>query len=132
MVLFYSLSGVLQIFGLHQSHYGYTAPKVLVAIGSMHKDQMLAEPQRRPPPGAGPGGEPGGGPGGPGAQRRPQLLPVSVYALKWLFALEGLALAATTVFGLWIGFMQPSRRRTMLVLIVLGTVLPLILVVATR
>jgi hypothetical protein len=127
MIFFYALSGALQIFGLHQSHGSYHAPAFITAIGRLHKDQVFAPvpPRDRPPrPAAAGGGS--GPPGGPPPEERTS---VPTLMLKWLFLVEALGLATTTFFGVWIGLTHAKRKRTVVALLVAGTVLPLVLIV---
>jgi hypothetical protein len=134
MVTFYALSGALQIFDLHQSHDGYTPPPLMTALGRLHKQQVFSSrvPRQLPSPlesgavrnnavGVTGRGEPQGRPKG----RAPS---AATLLLKWLFFFEGLGLAATTALGTWIGLTQTKRRRTLLALLVLGTMLPLLLI----
>ncbi len=137
VVVCFALSGAIQIFDLHQSREGYTAPAFFVAIGQIHKNQRLPSardlggPKRGAQFGApgGPGqtGGPGGGP--PRELRAPK---PATLVLKWLFLIEALGLATTTVLGTWIGLTLAKRRRTILVLLAAGTVLPIVLIGFTR
>src|SRR5579863_2905624 len=40
-VLFFSLTGAVQLFSLHEDHGGYHAPVLLERLASLHKDQVL-------------------------------------------------------------------------------------------
>ncbi len=131
MVLFFALSGTLQIFSLHEAHGGYVPPAFLAAIGRLHKDQALALPAKHSRPAhTGTEGAPAGA-GAPDAgppMNHSERKPIAVYALKWLFALEAVGLVATTLFGVVIGLTHAKRKRTTLILLIVGTVLPAILV----
>jgi hypothetical protein len=118
MLLFYSLSGSLQIFDLHEAHGTYVPSPVLSAIGRLHKDQVLAPVQPRPP------------------QRRPKKpdapkppTPPATMALKILFFLDALALAITTLIGVWIGVTHPKYARRTWILIGLGILIPAVLLI---
>jgi hypothetical protein len=52
-ILFFSLTGAVQLFGLHEGHPGeaYQPPKWIAALASIHKDQVLSQ-HHGPPPGA--------------------------------------------------------------------------------
>ena len=39
-VIFFALTGALQIFSLHESHGTYTPPALIEKLSSMHKDQV--------------------------------------------------------------------------------------------
>ena len=129
MVFFYALSGSLQIFDLHESHGSYHAPAVVTAIGRLHKNQVFAPvPPRNRRPGSPAARAVGGPPGGPPAER----ISVPTLMLKWLFFVEALGLATTTIFGVWIGLTHAKRKRTVVALLVAGTVLPLALIALGR
>ena len=128
MVVFYALSGALQIFDLHESHGGYTAPAVLSAIGRLHKNQVLAAPPRRRAP-AGAPGAPGMSPKGDGAAQPAPAVALKTLLLKWLFCIEALALAFTTVLGAIIGLTHAKRKRTIVALLAAGTLVPIVLLV---
>jgi hypothetical protein len=130
VVVCFALSGAIQIFDLHQSRDGYTAPAFFVAIGQIHKNQRL--PGTHAPRGMKPAGSPGG-PGGPGGPpKEPSAPKPATLVLKWLFFIEALGLATTTVLGTWIGLTHAKRRRTMLALLAAGAVLPIVLIGFTR
>ncbi len=56
-ILFFALTGALQLFGLHEGHPGekYQPPAWVAKLGSIHKDQTIAE--RRGPPRGSAGGQ---------------------------------------------------------------------------
>jgi hypothetical protein len=131
MMLFFASSGALQIFNLHESHGGYVAPAIIRATARIHKDQEAGtEPARRfedrvpggvqPPFGSRRGEGPGGGEG--------RTWSTPTLFLKWLFFLEACALVITTLLGIWIGVVHAKRQRTIIALLVAGTLLPSILI----
>jgi hypothetical protein len=48
-VLFFALTGSMQLFSLHEAHGDYHAPVLIEALGNVHKDQVF---RTRPPRGA--------------------------------------------------------------------------------
>ena len=136
-ILFFAISGSLQVFGLHEPH-GSTKPNAVIsAMARLHKDQSLApEPERGP----GTGGPPGDRlpPGAPenfavpgGANARPPEPPPPTPAalvLKGLVVLEALALVFATLLGIWIGVTHPKRARAFRIVLVAGTLLPVALI----
>ena len=120
MVLFFSLSGALQIFDLHESHGTYTASVFLQSVGRLHKNQVFA-----PVPARGPG------PASAAAKRGPQPAQPptrpSTLLLKMVFFCEALALFVTTLIGLWIAVTHPKYHRRSWVLVGAGVLVPLIL-----
>ena len=51
-VLFFALTGAVQLFGLHESHGDYRPPSLLEKLSTVHKDQKFALGDHHPPPGA--------------------------------------------------------------------------------
>ena len=51
-IIFFALTGALQLFGLHEGHPGeaYQPPALIQKLGSIHKNQSVSE-RRGPPPG---------------------------------------------------------------------------------
>jgi len=124
MVLFFSLSGALQIFNFHQSHGSYAAPVVLQKLGRLHKDQVFAPvPQRQRP--AGEATRPAGG-----APPAEPPMAKSTLALKILFFWEAVAVALTTLFGIWVAVTHPKYGRRSWILIAAGTLIPLAILIA--
>lgn len=137
-LLLFSLSGALQTYRWQEAKgYGGTPPGWIVWMASVHKDQAPPRPSRAeagPPPGAaqkGPaaGGEaqkgPAGGaekagpPKGKGGGRR--------QGLMLFVGLFGLALFVSTLLGVAIALANRASRRTSLLVLAAGTVLPLLL-----
>ncbi len=125
-VLFFALSGSLQLFDLHEPHGSYRPPALFQLMGSVHKDQVLALAHDRPgpPPSPSPGQLPAGGQ--PQPARPAQSL--STLLLKWYFLAIALGLAITTGVGLYFGLKATRRPRQSWALLVAGAVIPLGLV----
>ncbi len=140
-VLFMALTGLLQIYSLHEDHDGYHAPAALEMLASIHKDQRQAghhhddgDDHGGPPP-QGPAGAKGAlPPAGGGEHRPPQAkhnMP-AIWALKTFFALMAAGLLFSTSVGIWMAMQNRLKRRTYLILLAVGTVIPLALaIVAT-
>jgi hypothetical protein len=117
-IIFFTLTGLVQIFSLHEAHGGYKPPVLLEKFSAVHKDQVFEAKDREPE--------------SSDANAKPQeepLKPVGVYILKWFFALVAVGLMVSTVLGVWMGLKATLRRRTHLWLLVLGTALPIALIV---
>ncbi len=126
-VLFFAFSGALQIFNLHETHGDYRPPAVIEALGHLHKDQVLSEPEHDhgPPPGPAAAGDHAGPPDHDDADdHRPKL---STLALKWFFEVVATGLGVSTAFGLWLGLRFTRTPRLSWGLLVAGTLLPLAL-----
>ena len=131
-ILFFALTGALQIFSLHESHGGYTPPPLIENLARVHKDQVFNPPRRHrvaplQTPVARPEGDwvapapnPDDGPPPPGPK---------VLALKSLFLVAALMLVVATLLGMWMAFTQNRRKVVLVVLFLAGAALPIALVV---
>jgi hypothetical protein len=149
--IFMAATGLAQIYSFHESHDGYTPPPLIEKLGVLHKKQLFAAARKGPPPGAQarkPAGE-GAAPGpaekaqvsekAPVAEKAPQGAPkagaganvrktkLSTVLLKGFFAIAALGLIFSTVTGVWIALSQPLRRKVYLVLLAIGTLVPVVL-----
>ena len=122
-VIFFALTGALQIFNFHEAHDGYQPPVLLEKLARVHKDQVFepAERHEPPPPPAGapppPRDEDEGGPG------------VLTLALKGFFLMVALVLTASATLGLWIGLTHITRKRVSALLLCGGCLVPLLLLI---
>lgn len=134
-VLFFALTGALQLYHLHEEHGDYKPLPLIEKLGSVHKDQEFkpgghhGPPGGGPPPGDGPatadGPNKGPGPGGPDDHDEGGS-PVT-FLLKGFFLLVSLSLTVSTVFGLWIGLVHTPRKAVGLSLVIAGTLIPVVL-----
>jgi hypothetical protein len=124
-VIFFALTGALQIFSLHESHGSYTPPALIEKLSSMHKDQVF---ERKHHDEHKPKEESKGGQQPPPAEHEegPAL---GTMLLKWFFLFVALALTTSTVLGLWMGLTHMQRKRTGWWLLLGGIVLPIALFV---
>lgn len=118
-VLFFTFTGALQLFSWHEAHGTYQPPVWLEKMSSLHKDQVLekheeegAEEQK---PKVAPENKP--------AHEEAPLAPATV-ALKAYFFWVGAMLLISTLFGAWMGMTQIVRKKTAWLLLILGTVIP--------
>ena len=122
-VLFFALTGSLQLFSLHESHGGYQAPAIIQRLGRLHKDQVTTLPHehKAAPPAAAkraPAAAPEPGP------------PLATLLLKVFFLLVAIQLVASTCLGLWIAFTRNRDRRLTWFLLLAGVLVPLALIFA--
>lgn len=117
-VIFFALTGALQLFGLHEAHGNYMPVPFVEELASVHKDQVLAVPSQRTIP----------------TSAKQHLRPVhdrepkaSRFILKCFFAIVAVGLATTTSLGIWIGLTRPRGRTPMLWLLAAGITIPIIL-----
>lgn len=117
-VLFFALSGGLQVYRLHEAHAGYTPPAALAVMGAFHKD---LKPPRPRDPFKGPGRKGGRDRGPPPPDQGPTVV------LKWLAVFVSAGLFVSTGLGVWMALQDRLRRRVSLALLAVGTVVPLAL-----
>ena len=129
-VIFFASTGLLQIYSLHEAHPGYTPPAFIEKLSAVHKDQRFSM-GKRPPGGERPhtAGSASGPPRGGEAPHTdsPRSAHIATMLLKAFFALVAIGLIFSTVAGIWMALQQAMRRRTHLVLLAIGTFVPLIL-----
>ena len=123
-VLFFALSGGLQVFRLHEAHPGYTPPVAVAVMGAFHKD---LKPPRPRDPAQGPPGRKGGRDRGP---RPPDGAPTAV--LKWMAVFVSAGLFVSTSLGVWMALQDRLRRRVSVALLAVGTLAPLVLALMSR
>jgi hypothetical protein len=125
-VLFFALTGAVQIFNLHEAHGGYQPPAIVEKLSSVHKDQVfafgdhhhLAEAVANTgPPVAAPGPR-------VDAQDEADRTALPTLLLKWFFLAVALCLILSTSFGIWMGVTQIRAKRLAWLLLVAGTVIP--------
>lgn len=121
-VMFFALTGALQIFGLHESHGSYEPPLLIEKLSSVHKDQVFAQKHHD---------EHEAATGGPQAATPPEehedTPALGTVLLKCFFLFVALALTVSTSLGLWMGLTHFKRKRTGWWLLLAGIVLPIAL-----
>jgi len=125
-VLFFSLTGAVQLFSLHEAHGGYQPFGFIKKLSSVHKDQVFSHGERHPPPPS------VGDAATPSVDAPPpdddeDEVSAATWILKGFFLLVTLSLALSTAFGLWMGLTQTRRKRTAWSLLFAGALLPAIL-----
>jgi hypothetical protein len=136
-VLFFSISGALQVVSLHEAHGGYRPPAFVRVMSRLHRDQRLREPPashegeraRLQTPVAGSAGDwiaPVAGPAPPA--RPPAPAPFRERLLKAVVFFAACCLAGTTLLGLWIAFIQHRRRGVLALLVLAGVAAPALLI----
>lgn len=113
-VLFFALTGILQLFNLHEAHGGYRPAALIESLSALHKDQVLTphehadDDQRRLPDGD-QKRAPDANQSHPPDEDEPG---PATLALKIFFCVIAVALVASTSLGIWMGVTQ-LRRRTL-------------------
>jgi hypothetical protein len=126
-VLFFALTGAVQLFSLHEAHGSYHPPVLLEKLSSIHKDQVfeLGHHHDDSSPAAVESG-PNDGPA-PGPEDHDDKPGPATFILKGYFLLVALGLAVSTVFGLWMGLVQTRSKTVGWLLVGVGSVIPLVL-----
>jgi hypothetical protein len=143
-VLFFAITGALQIFSLHESHEDYHAPVLLQKLGAVHRDQVFQQPREShddehhdadhhedghhdehhdDEAGAAASAAPGTHP----ETEDDDKMSAATLALKWLFTLVAVGLGLSTLIGVWIGLTQMRSKATAWILLGAGIVLPVLL-----
>ena len=129
-IIFFAFSGALQTFSLHENHGGgpYQPPAWIVAIASLHKDQVLPQPKADEPAHPEHAADHAGAP--PEAAhaehapvKRASPLPLKVFVLCLAVGLIG-----STGVGVYIGLSNRLARRSSLIALAAGIVLPIVLI----
>lgn len=123
-VLFFATTGALQLYSLHEAHGDYTPPSLLVALGSLHKDQKLPGPPK-PEAAADKAGPEDHHDDHDHAAHAPK---PATALLKITFLGVAVGLVFSTLLGLWMALQDRLRRGTNLVLLAVGFAVPLALV----
>jgi len=125
MILLFALSGALQTFRLQETHdpAAPPPPRWIVWMASVHKDQQPPrdQPKRGPAPPRGAKTE----------QHRPQPPAshrlFSPLPLKIFVTALSIGLILSTLLGITIALNNPLTRRTSIMLLAAGSILPLLL-----
>ena len=125
-VLFFALTGSLQLFSLHEAHGSYQAAPILQRLGRLHKDQVVTLPHQREAPAA----KPARSHERTAPAAKEQGLRTATLLLKVFFLLVAIQLVVTTCLGLWIAFTRNRDRRLTWGLLLAGVLVPLTLIVA--
>lgn len=126
MILLFAVSGALQTFRLQEAKgYGGTPPNWIVWLASVHKDQgPPRERKAEKPKAASEIAEAAKhrAEAANGAAKRPSPLPLKIFVL-----LLSIALSLSTITGIVIALASRAMRRLSILLLALGTVVPIVL-----
>jgi hypothetical protein len=126
-ICFFSLTGAVQLFNLHEKHGDYNPAVLVEKLSAVHKDQVFEEPH-----------EPsssqrtvGSSTAAPDSPAEPEGEGPSVYTLllKWFFLLVSVSLVLSTSIGVWMGFTQLRKKWLAWTLMGAGTLMPVVLLV---
>ena len=131
-VLFFALTGSLQLFSLHEAHGTYHPAPVIEKLASVHKDQVYAlGHHQEPPPAPAAGTQPTNEAHPPAAEEHEDEPAIGTPLLKWFFLVVALGLATSTVLGLYMGLTHIRHKRTGWWLLAVGVMLPMVLGILT-
>jgi hypothetical protein len=135
-ILFFAITGGLQMFGLHETSRGssYIPPAVLMHLAQLHKKGTLYLPPRRAPAPASavPDGAKTDTPkrdGGKAPQAPPAGPPRNSLPIRIFFAATALALVTSTCTGIFMAWKYARRKSPVLLLLAAGILLPIVLLV---
>jgi hypothetical protein len=125
-VLFFALSGAVQLFSLHEAHGHYHPFAIVEKLSSVHKDQTfeLGHHDAAPEPGT-EAGKRADSANTAGAKKDDDKTELSTLLLKCFFLLVALCLTVSTALGLWMGLTQPRRKGIRWLLVIAGVAVPL-------
>lgn len=137
-ILFFSLTGALQLFGLHEGHPGeaYQPPKWISTLSSIHKDQVLSQHHGPPPGSAGVSRAMAASPDikrplerskEPRGGKEHQEIKATL-VLKWFFLAMFIGLTATTLPGIYMAFEYNRSRVIVSGLLIAGFAMPMALI----
>ncbi len=133
LILFFAFSGALQTFDLHEVENGVKPPQWIAVIAALHKKQTLPRPRPPRPAQVAPAAGAKDAAGAPVAQAEraaPAKRPASPLPLKVVVGIMSVALMLSTLTGLVIALNNRRTRSVSAILLVVGTVLPWMLIVA--
>jgi hypothetical protein len=133
-ILFFAITGSLQMFGLHETSRGsfYVPPAILVHLSQLHKKGTLYLPPRKPVPPAGaqsdgpkavaPKADAPKSPAPASPSPAPNPLPMKIF-----FGATALALLLSTFTGLFMSWKYGRRKAVVAGVFLAGIVCPLLL-----
>ncbi|HRD29827.1 MAG TPA: hypothetical protein PLO65_16125 [Caulobacter sp.] len=124
-LMLFAVTGMLQLFKLHEAEGGYRPPPVIEKLGQVHIHQKYAlRPVRRPS-----GAQPAPAASAPArgeAEAEEPAAPLGETLTRWTFLVMSLGMAMSAVLGVWMSLSNTRQRRTTWLLLAAGTVLPIL------
>jgi hypothetical protein len=132
-ILFFAITGSLQMFGLHETSHGssYVPPAILVHLSQLHKKGTLYLPPQKAAPSA-PAKADGPKPESPKSDATKPLAPAPAspapnpLPMKLFFAATALALVISTCTGLFMSWKYARRKAVVVGVLIAGIACPLI------
>lgn len=123
-LLFFAMTGALQLFGLHEAHGSYEPPAVIEGMAKVHKDQVFAVAAKKAV------GEEKDGPARHhGDQVEDEKPRVTTLVLKAFFLVVAGGLISSTCLGLWMALIAARDTSISWLLFAAGVAIPAALVI---
>jgi hypothetical protein len=129
-VLFFALTGALQVFSLHEAHGSYEPFPLVEKLTSVHKDQEFKMGHHHAPAAAKDAAAKPTAPKPEADDDDDDKTPPAQLALKAFFEVVAVSLALSTGFGLWMGLKYTRRKGLAWGLFIAGAVIPVGLLLA--
>jgi len=130
-ILFFAITGGLQMFGLHETARGssYVPPNFLVHLAQLHKKATLYLPARKvvPPNSPKPDGVKLDGPKAEAPKPLPASPPPNSLPIKLFFGATALALVLSTCTGLIMSWKYARRKSIVVLTLAAGIAIPVVL-----
>ena len=126
-ILFFTFSGMLQTFDFHEVENGVAPPRWIAVIASLHKKQDFPKARAAKKPGA---KAPNAGEAAKAIKDRAAKPAHSPFPLKVFVGLMSIGLMLSTLVGMVIALNSRVTRRSALIMLAAGTILPLALLLA--
>lgn len=126
-IVLFALSGMLQLYGCHESEGGAAAPGWIVRMSQVHIHQTVQLPRARGPRPAPPPAAEGSAASKAPADAGERPSKPTTGPIKAFFLLMSLALIASTGTGMYIAFTSKRDRRLHVGLLAAGIVVPIVL-----
>jgi hypothetical protein len=123
IILFFTLSGLLQTFNLHQSdkNSSYVPPRWVVLMAQVHKKQTFSLPTAKSK-----SAEPAVTEShNPKLQQQPAKMHQASLSLKIFIAVMSIGLILTALLGIYMALRYGGSRRIVWGLLLLGTLMPM-------
>ena len=121
-ILFFALSGGLQVFNLHKpdKNTGYIPSAWILEMAQVHKNQTLSLPKEKIKP-----AQTDPVSGDPPTAKKAARAHKSKLPLQCFFVLMSAGLIATTLLGIYMAFCFGGKRRLVWAMLIAGTLLPI-------
>ncbi|MDP1737272.1 MAG: hypothetical protein Q8L23_07510 [Caulobacter sp.] len=124
-LLMFAVTGMLQLFKLHEAGGGYQPLPVIEKLGQVHIHQKYAlRPVRAGPPQA--AAPAAAKPAPDRAEVGEEGAPLGETVVKWVFLVMSAGMTLSGGFGVWIALSNTRQRRLTLLLLAAGTLLPVL------